>query len=99
MTAKKKKTDETICSNKFKFFSIEDPPESIQMDDSPLPLAHMQQPPAKNPKKKTGNLILNSWTFQRHCEQYKSFSRYLHYHSVYPRVNCGTKDIQLHPSL
>ncbi|GFS88542.1 hypothetical protein NPIL_468911 [Nephila pilipes] len=31
----------------------EDPPESLQMDDSPLlPPAHTQQPPTKNPKKK-----------------------------------------------
>ncbi|GFT58683.1 hypothetical protein NPIL_286981 [Nephila pilipes] len=78
---------------------IEEPPESLQMDDSlPLVPAHTQQPPDKNPKKKpsfgkkTGDPILNSWTFQRHCEQYKSFSRPLHHHSVYPRVNCGTAD-------
>ncbi|GFS55496.1 hypothetical protein NPIL_559821 [Nephila pilipes] len=31
----------------------EDPPKSFQRDDSPpLPPAHTQQPPAKNPKKK-----------------------------------------------
>ncbi|GFU01711.1 hypothetical protein NPIL_67761 [Nephila pilipes] len=59
----------------------EDPPEYLKMDDSPplLP-AHTQQPPTKNPKKnpslgkKTGGPILNFWTFQRHFEQYKSFS-------------------------
>ncbi|GFT36592.1 hypothetical protein NPIL_481251 [Nephila pilipes] len=67
-----------IFSNKFSSISLEDPPEFLRMDDSPLlPPRHIRNKLLPRIQRKnlaleeTGYPILNSWTFQRHCEQNK----------------------------
>ncbi|GFT08257.1 hypothetical protein NPIL_174241 [Nephila pilipes] len=103
-SSKKQKTDQTICSNKFSILSIKEPLESLQMDDCPpLPAAHTQQPPAKNPKKKpkpgktqaTQSSILDLPTALR------TIQILLHVPPPslnLPKVICGTVDFQLNLS-